>query len=228
MRALDLFCKQGGASKGLADAGFNLTGVDVHPQPRYPFTFIQADALAFPLDGYDFYWPSPPCQLFSRLKGLATHDYQDLIDPIRRRLLSTGKPFVIENVPGAPLVNPILLCGTMFGLKVKRHRLFECHPPIYPLLPPHACPGRAGFTNAFRGVSAFKNGAHLISVVGHNFNVNDAAAAMQIDWMTQDGLREAIPPAMSCFIATTLLQQDLSPADGPPSTINANAVSITK
>src|SRR4030042_95566 len=148
MKALDLFCKQGGASKGIADAGLDVTGIDLTNQPLYPFHFIQADALTFPLHGYDFYWASPPCQPFTRLKPLVTNHYHDLIAPIRARLLATGKPFVIENVPGAPLINPLLLCGTMFGLKVKRHRLFECHPPIYPLLPPHSCSARAGFTNA--------------------------------------------------------------------------------
>jgi DNA (cytosine-5)-methyltransferase 1 len=205
LKCLDLFCKQGGASRGLADAGFQVTGLDIDPQPLYPFDFIQADATTYPLDGYDFYWASPPCQLFSKLKGLVTKQYPDLLSTIRDQLTATSKPFVIENVPGAPLQNPLLLCGTMFGLKVRRHRLFECHPPIYPLLPPHGCRGPAGFTNVYHGVSAFKNNAKLISVVGHSFNVRDARAAMGIDWMNAAGLSQAVPPAMSHFIASLLI-----------------------
>jgi len=204
-KCLDLFCKQGGASRGLADAGLQITGLDIDPQPLYPFHFIQADATTYPLDGYDFYWASPPCQVYSRLKGLTTRQYPNLVSTIRDRLTATGKPFVIENVPGAPLINPLLLCGTMFGLKVRRHRLFECHPPIYPLLPPHGCRGRAGFTNAYHGVSAFRNGAKLISVVGHNFSTADARAAMDIDWMNAAGLSQAVPPTMSHFIASLMI-----------------------
>ena len=189
----------------MAHAGLNVTGLDIEPQPRYPYPFIQADALTFPLDGYDFYWASPPCQAYTKLKALTGKIYPDLIELIRARLSATGKPFIIENVPGSPLVNPIQLCGTMFGLRVRRHRLFECHPAIYPLLPPHACKGKAGYTNAFRGVSAFSHGAKLLCVVGHNFNVKEARQAMGIDWMDQEGLREAIPPAMAEFIARHII-----------------------
>jgi len=99
----------------------------------------------------------------------------------------------------------VMLCGTMFGLKVRRHRLFECHPPIYPFLPPCACKGKAGFTNATSGFSSFANKARLISVAGHNFSVEDARTAMGIDWMTQDGLREAIPPLMAKFIGEQMM-----------------------
>jgi DNA (cytosine-5)-methyltransferase 1 len=199
-RGLDLFCKQGGVSKGLVDAGFDITGIDIKPQPLYPFNFIQGDALTISLDGYDFYWASPPCQSFSKLKGLSSDKYPNLIELIRARLIQTGKPFVIENVVGSPLINPIMLCGTMFGLKVKRHRLFECKPAIYPLLPSCACKGKMGFTHAYKGISSFKHGAKLICVVGHNFHVSEAREAMGIDWMNREGLREAIPPIMAKFI----------------------------
>jgi DNA (cytosine-5)-methyltransferase 1 len=204
-KCLDLFCKQGGVSRGLAKAGFDVTGVDIDPQPLYPYNFIQADATAYQLDGYDFYWASPPCQRYSRLKGLTKRQYADLVSIIRDRLAATSKPFVIENVPGSPLVNSLLLCGTMFGLKVRRHRLFECHPPIYPLLPPHGCRGKAGFTNAYRGVSSFKAGAKLLCIVGHNFSVSEAREAMGIDWMDREGLREAIPPVMAKFIGLAMM-----------------------
>ena len=204
MKALDLFCKQGGVSKGMADAGLEVEGVDIKPQPRYPFTFYQADALTFPLEGYDFYWASPPCQLWSKATAIHGYDHDDLITPIRQRLLATGKPFVLENLEGAPLENALMLCGTMFGLKVRRHRLFECHPPIYPLLPPCACKGKMGYTAAHNGQSSLRRGAKLISVAGHNFIVSEAKIAMGIDWMSQDGLREAIPPVMAQFIVNEM------------------------
>ena len=207
MRALDLYCKQGGASAGLAAAGFDVTGVDKDPQPHYPYRFIQADALTVDLAGYDFFWASPPCQRYSPLAHLHHIDYPDLVAPTRERLLGTGKPFIIENVPGAPLLNPITLCGTMFGLKIRRHRLFECHPPVYPLLPPCACAGRSGFTNAHRGVSSLDFGARLLSIAGHNFHVEEAREVMHLPWMTQDGLREAIPPIYATFLATEIRRQ---------------------
>ena len=112
-RALDLFCCAGGAGMGLHQAGFEVVGVDISPQPRYPFEFHQADALTYPLDGFDFVWASPPCQKFCRLNTREDlSHYPDLIEPVRARLLASGLPFVIENVPEAPVrrdVRPPLL-----------------------------------------------------------------------------------------------------------------------
>ena len=102
-KLLDLFCKQGGSATGLSRAGFDITGVDKDPQPRYPFRFIQADALEVPLDGYDFYWASPPCQRWSPSTSIHGYSHPDLVTPTRARLIGTGKPFVIENLRGAPL-----------------------------------------------------------------------------------------------------------------------------
>ena len=134
-KALDLFCCAGGASMGLHRAGFEVTGVDISPQPRYPFRFVQADALVFPLDGFDFIWASPPCQAFSRLRYLHKKERPNLIPAIRARLVAAGVPWCIENVEGAPLGDSgflIMLCGTMFGLctedgraELRRHRIFE-------------------------------------------------------------------------------------------------------
>ena len=136
MKALDLFCKAGGASKGLADAGFDVTGVDIEPQKRYPYEFIQADVITLTLDflqSFDFIWASPPCQRYSTMtkRWGKQNDHPDLVEPTRRLLKESGVPFVIENVVGAPLIDPVTLCGSMFNLQTKfgsqlrRHRLFE-------------------------------------------------------------------------------------------------------
>lgn len=133
MKALDLFCGAGGASMGLANAGFEVTGVDIFDQPNYPFTFYKANALEFDLSGFDFIWASPPCQAFTLAQRIQKNQHPDLIEPIRQRLIETNKPYCIENVVGAPLINPILLCGSMFpGLRVYRHRLFESNFKIVP------------------------------------------------------------------------------------------------
>ena len=136
-----------------------------------------------------------------------------MIAPTRELLLATGKPFVIENVPLArnQLCNPIMLCGTHFGLKLKRHRYFELHGFEILFAPAScACRGKAGFTNACGGFSAFKNGAKLISVAGHNFSVDDARVAMKIDWTGQEGLAQAIPPAYTEYIGKYLIQAVIS------------------
>ena len=131
MKLLDLFCGAGGAAMGYHRAGFDdITGVDIKPMPRYPFKFIQGDALEYlAAHGaeYDVIHASPPCQAYSIMQH-ANHmrkDHPDLVDSVRDALKQTGKPWIIENVPGAPLIDPILLCGLSFGLRVIRHRLFE-------------------------------------------------------------------------------------------------------
>lgn len=130
-RALDLFCGGGGATKGLQRAGFHVTGVDIKKQPRYcGDEFIQADAMEVPLDGYGFIWASPPCEHWSQCTPKKYRDNHDaLIKATRERLLAQPAPFVIENVPSAAveLQRPLLLCGSMFGLRIRRHRFFEIH-----------------------------------------------------------------------------------------------------
>lgn len=132
-RLLDLCCKAGGTSQGYHDAGFDVTGVDIDPQPRYPFTFIQADALDFlAAHGHEFdaIAASWPCQRFTTAQRIRGNTHPDLITPGRALLNATGRPWVMENVEGAPLRNPITLCGAMFpGLRVYRHRLFEASTP---------------------------------------------------------------------------------------------------
>jgi DNA (cytosine-5)-methyltransferase 1 len=132
------------------------------------------------------------------------YEYPDLIDPIRERLIQSGLPYAIENVPGAPLINPVTLCGSMFGLKLIRHRLFECNPPLTLAPASHACRGL--YTNTSKGYSSFANGATAICVAGHNFNKKDAEIAMGIDWMTRDELAEAIPPAYTRYIGKFLMR----------------------
>jgi len=193
LRALDLFCCAGGASMGLSKAGFEVVGVDIRPQPNYPFEFHLADALTFPPEGFDFIWASPPCQAHSKTRAIHGKDYPDLIPQTREKLKKSGLPFVIENVPGAPLEGSFMLCGTMFGLKVIRHRNFEAS---FTVLTPEC--GRHGSTNSHRGYST---GAEFVTVAGNNYRRVEGAAAMGIDWyMPRSELSQAIPPAYSEFI----------------------------
>ncbi len=201
VRALDLFCCSGGATRGLQLAGFHVTGVDIEAQPHYcGDVFIQADALTVSLDGYDFIWASLPCQAHSKTRAIHGKEYPDLIPATRERLKSHGGLWVIENVPGAPLENAFMLCGTMFGLRVIRHRHFEASSPV---LAPEC--GSHGPTNSHRGYST---GAAFVTVAGNNYRRVEGAEAMQVDWyMPRDRLSQAIPPAYSEFIGKTALEQ---------------------
>lgn len=203
-RLLDLFCKEGGASKGYADAGFDVVGVDIDAKAgaRYPFTFVHGDALAYLFEfgeDFDVIAGSPPCQAHTNAQKIMGNQHPDFIDSMRA-LLPPGKPYVIENVPGAPLRDPIELCGSMFGLKTYRHRLFESNIPItVPAHPEHVTRttkmGRAPVDGEF------------MHVVGNFSGVDKAREAMGIDWMTRDGLREAIPPAYTEHIGHQLIAQ---------------------
>jgi len=139
LKALDLFCGAGGATKGLQRAGFHVTGVDINPQPRYcGDEFHQADALTFPLEGFNFIWASPPCLKYTTATARyrkAGKVYPQLIEPMRARLTGCGVLWVIENVPLAPVRRDLTLCGSQFGLPIVRHRVFEFSCPIGVLLP---------------------------------------------------------------------------------------------
>jgi len=208
MKILDLFCGAGGCAVGYHQSGLftEITGVDINPQPRYPFNFIQADALEYlrrHWQDYDIIHASPPCQAYSVTKSLTIKEHPDLVEQTRELLADSGKPYIIENVPGAPLINPLMLCGSMFGLKVKRHRLFEIWPNQIYFTPPCSC--SRFFTHSGKGqFSSFANGANAICVAGHNFCVDDGRAAMGIDWMSGKELSQAIPPAYTRFIASHL------------------------
>ncbi len=135
MRAIDLFCCAGGASRGLVNAGFTVMGVDLRPQPEYPFPFKLGDVLTMTpaqLAAFDLVWASPPCQHFTAYKRRPGHvaPAENLIPQVREMLRASGVPYIIENVEGAPLENPRRLCGSMFGLDVQRHRGFETSFPL--------------------------------------------------------------------------------------------------
>lgn len=180
---------------GYHRAGFEVVGVDLEPQPNYPFEFHQADAMTFPLGGFDAIHASPPCKAHTKT-GWAYHfdyhaDHDDLLTPTRVRLVEHGTPWVIENVPGAPMRVDVQLCGSMFGLGVRRHRWFEASFPLPPwvlscnhserVVSPHGNPNR------FKGTG------------------KQWAEAMDIDWMTTAELAQAIPPAYTEWIGTQLL-----------------------
>lgn len=188
LRVLDLCCGAGGLSMGYYLAGFDVVGVDNRPQPNYPFAFHQADALTFPLDGFDLVHASWPCQHFARVTAWrgSRADHPDLLTPGRERLEASGLKWVIENVPEAPLRPDYLLCGTQFGLNVRRHRAFETSwggggdlvPPCW----------------HHKGLLAFEHKGERAY-----------ADAMGCTWMSNLEARQAVPPAYSQWIATQYL-----------------------
>lgn len=224
-RLLDLFCKAGGASAGYHAAGFDVVGVDIEPQPDYPFEFVRADALTVDLAGFDVVTASPPCQRFCRSTPTARRDrHPDLVEPVRRRLAEAvrtpGGPwaYVIENVPGAPLVDPVTVCGDTLRLGVRRHRLFESNLPLHgtpcwhdrtaPAVPVYGTYGQRG--------------AERIT------STEQARAAMGIDWMPWPALTQAIPPAFTHWLGVQLLNEYAStrrePSGAPVARDESNQV----
>lgn len=205
-RLLDLFCGAGGAAMGYYRAGFDVVGVDINPQPHYPFEFFQFDVLDLvqnPSFGwnYDAIHASPPCQRFTRFQASQPkreNRHLDLITPTRPLLEATGLPWVMENVPGSPLRHPVQVCGTAFGLSVPRgqlwrHRLFEASFPI------------AGTECFHEGPSVMVAGHGVDGYRGNGLNAAEARQAMGIDWMNRDEMAEAIPPAYTEWIGKQLL-----------------------
>jgi len=200
-RVLDLFCCQGAASRGYEQAGMTVVrGVDISPQPRYPYPFTQADAISYVLDmalEVDFIHASPPCQHDSDCQRIQGNDHPDLIGPTREALELTGLPYVIENVGGAEakLKNPVELCGAMFGLHTYRHRYFECGGGFSFEPPPHPRHEK----------ETVKMGRPLepgdfYHAVGNFSGVPYVARDMGVEWMSRDGIRECIPPAYAEYI----------------------------
>jgi DNA (cytosine-5)-methyltransferase 1 len=226
VRLLDLFCGAGGASMGYHRAGFEVVGVDAAPQPRYPFAFIRADALALSpafVRGFDAIHASPPCQAHTALKTMHNaREHADLVPASRTLLQQSGRPWIMENVVGAPLVNPTTLCGTMFGLGVedaelRRHRIFETS---FHVLAPQCRHGAARDTiGVYGGHIRNRRRARTIGVYGEgcrdsrrkfdkgvaDFSVEQGRAAMGIDWMTIAELSQAIPPAYTEFLGRQLM-----------------------
>lgn len=207
MKILDLFCGAGGAAMGLHRVGFEVTGIDINPQPNYPFDFIQADTLEIDLDGYDVYWASPPCQCYSKA-AIGSRNagviYPDLINKTRKRLLLTNKPYVIENVVGAPLIYPTYLEGTMFGLGVIRRRLFESN--IWIPQPQYIKPkgkvqdGYYVTVAGEGGDSKHHNYSKLNNLPLNKTKLEVWQYAMGIDWMTKQELTQAVPPVYAEYI----------------------------
>jgi DNA (cytosine-5)-methyltransferase 1 len=215
-RLLDLFCCAGGAARGYQRAGFYVVGVDMKPQPRYAGDeFIQGDALAIELDGFDVIHASPPCQRYSHATAAgAWRSHPDLVASVRERVMDSGKPWVIENVPRAPLINPITLCGTMFALEaedtdgtvlsLKRHRLFESNMAISA---PSECRHRGvrQWAGSYGGARRDKDEARNIRHGGYVPSMEVQQRLLGIDWMAEREMHQAIPPAYTTHIGWQLM-----------------------
>lgn len=207
---LDLFCCAGGAAMGYHRAGFDVIGVDINPQPRYPFDFVQADAMKppFPFERFHAIHASPPCQRFSDLahRNGNGDEWPDLIEPVRELLELWAVPYVIENVEGAPLYDPTMLCGTMFdGVRVLRHRLFETNWRLD--APPHRKHPLV-FTHDKRKAhygQLDQDTSYVQVTGGGNCTVENKRSAMGTPWMTGSECNEAIPPAYTEWIGRQLL-----------------------
>jgi len=212
-RLLDLFCGAGGAAIGYHRAGFTeIVGVDIKPQPRYPFTFVQADALEFVKSfgaGFDAIHASPPCQAYCYLAAIHAKQskHLKLIKPTREALFAAGRPFVIENVENAPLRSAILLCGSVFGLRVRRHRLFESSVLLWAPLPrhDHKKQGRSVGVYGHQGSGVLRaraNGGSFIRAK-NAADANDALGTTGFSWREAT---QAIPPVYTEYIGKQLLE----------------------
>lgn len=189
LKLLDLFCGAGGCSVGYSCAGFDVTGVDKVYQPNYPFKFYQGDALSFPLDDFDVIHASPPCQAYTYAAGRPNQKNHDrLIAATRERIQQL--PYIIENVEGArsSLINPIMLCGSNFGLRVRRHRYFEV--PLLREIPKLSC-------------------NHKVTDMpfdhGYTYKESEYRDALGVWWMLVRESRQAIPPAYTEYLGRHLL-----------------------
>lgn len=207
---LDLCCCQGGASKGYVDAGFDVIGVDIDPQPRYPYTFIQGDALRLLADkGFTRQFAavhaSFPCQHYLEGTLATVRATADLVTPGRVLLNATGLPWVMENVMRSPLdrKRSIVLCANSFGLRTYRHRLFEPSPGWGVTAPEHL-PHLKPVANSRRR-ERWNAGTHHASITG-DVGTYVGPSAMGIDWMTGNGLSQAIPPAYTSWVGKQLME----------------------
>ena len=212
-RLLDGYCCAGGAARGYQQAGFHVTGYDIKPQPRYAGdVFVQGSFLDLTPEyiraNFDAIHASPPCQAHTAMKTMHNAKaHEDLVEPTRALLIASGLPWIMENVDGAPLDNPTLLCGTMFGLGVedaelRRHRLFECS---FPILAP-TCDHRSPRTIGVYG-EGFRDSRRKFDKTIPEFTIHQGRVAMNIDWMTTAEMSQAIPPAYTKFLGLQLIQQ---------------------
>ncbi len=199
-RLLDLCCCAGGGAVGYHRAGFEVVGVDIEDQPNYPFEFWRMDALRLTYEQlltFDAIHASPPCQSYTTITSSARRrgvTYPDIYRQVKTMLVATGKPYIIENVPGSPARNCIKLCGTQFGLRVFRHRLFESNFALQ--LPDIPCTCK----KVYIGQSGY------VTVAGSSSTKSEGLAAMKIDWpMLKDELNEAIPPAFTEFVGRQMI-----------------------
>ena len=212
---LDTYCGAGGCTKGYQRAGFYVVGVDNRPQPHYcGDEFHQGDAIEFIRRHgreFDVVHASPPCQRYSVTRSMHNNEHPDLVGVTRDALIVADRPYVIENVPGSPLINYVILCGTMFGLRVIRHRWFECSPAI--LMAPNTCNhwGRATGSGSNRhkiagGTISLKDGFDFVTVCGNDYLADEGRMAMGIDWTTKAELSQAIPPAYTEWLGRQLME----------------------
>lgn len=210
-RLLDIGCGAGGGAMGYHRVGFEVVGLDIRPQPNYPFEFYEADALHVLANDelwvgeFDAIHASWPCQFASDLRHRTGREYPDLVTPGRELMRIYEAPYVIENVPGAPLENPITLCGSSFGLgangrQLRRHRLFECSFPV--MAPP--CQHRG------QPIGVYGTGGGGQMTRGYKGTPEEYREAMGIDWATRAEIAQAIPPAYTEFVGAFLLTEVLA------------------
>lgn len=217
-KLLDLFCGAGGCTKGYQEAGFYVVGVDINPQKNYiGEEFIQADVMTWLeeaitsryTDQFDVIHASPPCQRYSTLGSMHNVDpssHPDYIGGLRGLLGRVGSPYIIENVPGSPLVDPIRLCGSMFGIRVRKHRLFECKPSIPELSCMHGWQDDNPIYDIYEKGKWRKSGVAYVFGHGGGKASEHWAKAMGINWMTRNELAQAIPPAYTKYIGERMLE----------------------
>jgi DNA (cytosine-5)-methyltransferase 1 len=213
-RLLDTFCGAGGCSVGYSRAGFDVIGIDIELHDDYPFPMVVGDAMTYLADPdwlalFDVVHASPPCPRYSAATPAANRDsHPDLVGPVREALRAWGGTYVIENVPGAPLDHPVMLCGSAFGLRVRRHRLFESNAF---LMSPGCVHGAQRSV-----VGVYGDHADRLPVLRPDgtsrgvkaSSVADAQDALGIDWMTRwDDLADSIPPAFTEHIGSQILAQ---------------------
>jgi DNA (cytosine-5)-methyltransferase 1 len=224
---------------GLHNAGLDVIGIDINPDLNYPFPRITADAMpilkrmardgvnvlreyGLDPDGIELIWASPPCQSFSAYRRKDPNRVgakaKDLIAKVRRYLDRIGLPYIIENVEAAPLKNAIRLCGSSFGLDVRRHRLFECSFPVKPLACDHALHVSRG--KQFPGATNRPAGRYTCEVGVYRIPLEIQRKVMGIDWMTLAELSQAIPPAYSEYLAKEFLGLNKNPTRRQRAAVN--------